>query len=302
LVIFGNSIFANSKEPQPQVKGASTDIILDGVNLSAILKPPTQVKKGEPNIQARNAILIDKDSAKVMYDKSSNEVVSIASTTKLTTLAVILDNPDLYNLNDEIIVKKETALVPGSTMGLKPNEKITIQKLLEGMLIVSGNDAARTLADHCGSVDKFVEMMNDKAKELGMTSSHYKDPAGYDDEGKSSARDLAIIAAYDLKFPKFLEIIKKTEYDLYSDDGLVKHHMKNSNRLVIPDEPLYYPYAIGVKTGFTLDAGHCLVSAAKKDGHTIIGVVLNTYSTTNDASARVSRELLSWGINNWSWD
>lgn len=302
LVFFSNSIFSKKENSAPQVKGVSIEIPTENVKIEEIAKPPIQTKKGDIAVQARNAILVDVDSAKVLYEKNSEEIVSIASTTKLITAAVVFDNPEIYDFDEQITVKKETAIVPGSVMNLRPNEKITIEKLVEGLLVVSGNDAARTLADHAGSIDKFVQMMNEKAKELGMTNSIFKDPAGYEDEGKSTARDLAIIASYNLRFPKFLEIIKKTEYDLFSSDGLVKHHFKNSNRLVNPNEPLYLSYAIGMKTGFTPTAGHCLVSAAKKDGHTIIAVVLNTYSNTNDASARVSRELLNWGFSTWTWN
>jgi len=287
-------------ESTGEVKGETSEVLaMDKIDIAKIPAPPTQIKNTQPNIAAKYAILVDKDTGKVLYEKNANEVVPIASTTKLASAAIVLEN---MNLNDQVIVKREIALTPGSTMGLKTSEKISVEKLLEGMLVVSGNDAARALADHYGSVDKFVAKMNEKAVEIGMTDSVYKDPAGYDDSGRSSARDLAIIASYNLRFPIFQEIIKKTEYDLYSDDGLVKHHLKNSNRLVNPGEPLYFPYAIGMKTGFTNDAGHCLVTAATKNNHTIVGVILNTNSTTNEASARVSRELLSWGFSNWQWE
>ncbi|MFA6423314.1 MAG: D-alanyl-D-alanine carboxypeptidase family protein [Patescibacteria group bacterium] len=305
IVLFGNISGPDmKKQTNGNVKGVEIDNtdIPEKIELSEVAKPPVQINSVKINPAAKNVILIDQETGQVMYEKGANESVSIASTTKLTTTAIVLENPDIFDLKEVITVKKETALVPGSIMGLKPNEKITVENLLNGLLVVSGNDAARTLADHYGNIDDFVKKMNDKAEELGMTNSIYKDPAGYEDEGKSSARDLAIIASYDLKFPKFREIIKKTEFDIFSTDGVVKHHMKNSNRLVDPSEPLYLPNAIGMKTGFTLEAGHCLVSAATKNNHTIISVVLNTNSSTNDASARVSREVLNWGLTNWSWD
>jgi D-alanyl-D-alanine carboxypeptidase (penicillin-binding protein 5/6) len=112
---------------------------------------------------------------------------------------------------------------------------------------------------------------------------------------------LAILGSYALRNEAFSSIVKIPEETIYAVDGRFAHELTNSNRLVRPSENLYSPYAIGVKTGFTYEAGHVLVSAAEKDGHRILSVVLNTYKNTKPASAEESKKLLEWGLNNWTW-
>ncbi len=268
-------------------------------NLPDIMPLP-KVKNNAPKITANGKyfLLADADTGKVLAKSGLNTVVPIASTTKIMTAVIALEN---YNLHDVATVSsKATSQVP-SIAYLKTGEKITIENLLNCMLISSGNDAAYAIAEHMseetGGIDLFVSKMNEKAKELGMKDTYYDDPAGLSSESKSTVYDLFLITKYALKNPVFQQIVKKSAFTAKNVDGTIFHSLKQSNRLITE----YYPGAIGVKTGFTDNAGHCLVGAATREGHTLISIVLNTYANTPTASAEESRRLLDWGFNNITW-
>lgn len=266
-----------------------------------IRKPPKQLaNSSDTNIYAKSAILIDESSFKVLYEKEPELKVPIASTTKMMTALVILED---YNerLNEPVTITREMINVDGSDIELRPGEKITVENLLKGLLIYSGNDAAYSLASYLGGKDEFVEKMNEKAQFLGLDNTHFKDPAGLDDEGYSTAHELAILGTYAMRNITFAEIVKTPNISLASVDGRLTHELKNSNRMLRSEEQFYYPFAIGIKTGFTPAAGHCLVSAAEKDGHRLVAVILNTNEDTLTASAQESRKLLDWGFTNWEW-
>lgn len=272
------------------------------INLNVLPKkyPKKNPNVKDPQIFAKTAYLIDGTSFYPLYSKREDEKVPIASTTKMATAITVLENyPD--KLNDTVTITSKMINVEGSDIKLRPGEKITVENLLNGLLIMSGNDTAYSLAEYFGGKEKFVLEMNKKVEEIGLKNTHYKDPAGLDDDGYSTAKDLAILAAYNLKNSKFATIVKTTEKTVYSTDGKIAHELKNSNRLIHTDEPYYLPYAIGVKTGFTYGAGHALVSAGQKDGKLLISVVLNTNENTITASAKESKKLLEWGFNSWTW-
>lgn len=250
------------------------------------------------DIWANSYILIDEGSSEILTAQNENDIVPIASTTKIMTAIVALEN---YNLDDIFTISEDASYQTPTVIGLMPQEQISAHDLLYGLLIKSGNDTAYALAENMG-FDNFVNKMNEKAKYLGLNDTNFKDPAGLNDEGRSTAHDMAFIAAYALKFDVIRQIVTTPEKTIYSADGLYEHYLDNSNRLILSDGPLYYQPAIGLKTGYTPDAGHCLVSAAQKDGHTLISVVLNTYEDTAEASAKESRKLLDWGFNCYSWN
>jgi len=284
-----------------KVKSATTDkndFNLPEINIKNINLAPTQ--KGnytKPNILAKNYILVDSNSLYVLAEKDSNIQVPIASTTKIMTAIIVLEN---YKLSDVITMSQNAATQIGSDVYLRTNEKITVENLLYALLVNSGNDAAMALAENIG-LNNFINKMNEKAAYLGMNDTKYKDPAGLDDSGHSTAKDLAIITAYAINNETFKKIISTADITITSVDGKTSHKLENSNRLIKVDEPLFYNDSIGGKTGFTPDAGHCLVAAAKKDNHIIISVILNTLASTNDASARESKKLLEWGFDNYNW-
>ncbi|MBM2820597.1 MAG: Serine-type D-Ala-D-Ala carboxypeptidase [Candidatus Berkelbacteria bacterium] len=268
---------------------------------NALVEPPEKASGfQDPQIYAKAIILMDVKSSYVMYSKNAIEKVPIASTTKIMTAIVVLED-HFDKLNDVVTISYPMIAVEGSDIKLQVGEQITVENLLKGLLIMSGNDTAYAIATYFGGKDKFVSHMNDKVKNLGLIDTQLKDPAGLDDTGYSTAHDLAILATYAMRNDKFREIVKMSETSISSVNGNIIHELKSSNRLIKSDEQLYYPLATGIKTGFTYEAGHCLVSAANKNDHEILSVILNTNENTILASAKESKKLLEWGFNNWTW-
>ncbi len=269
-----------------------------GETLRSVRKPPRRISDRGPGIATRSAYLVDVASGYPLFELAADEAVPIASTTKLMTAVVVVES---YQLSDVIEVSQTAASTIGSEIALMPGEKITVEALLKALLIQSGNDAALALAEPMG-LEQFVEAMNRKAAQLGLTKTEYKDPAGLDDAGRSSARDLAIVAAYALRHPAIAGIVRLPEATIQSVDGQLQHHVKNSNRLILPDSPFFLPEATGLKTGYTPDASHCLVASAKYHGRTIVSVILGTVEQTAEASAKESRRLLTWGFEVFEWE
>lgn len=297
IILFqlNGSVFGSAK----LISGAKT--ILPQLEDGDLNKLPQKNQNyQEPNVNAHSAILLDEKSFYELYAKGAEQKVPIASTTKIMTALVVLEEyPD--KLNEVVTVTSQMINVDGSDIQLQSGEKITVENLLKGLLIMSGNDTAYSLAAYFGGKDDFVKLMNEKAVFLGLQNTQYKDSAGLDDEGYSTARDLAIVAAYAMRNQQFREIVRTPNVNITSADGEILHELKNSNRMLREEEQFYFPLAIGIKTGFTPAAGHCLVSAAEKDGHKIISVILNTNENTLTASAKESKKLLEWGFNNWTW-
>lgn len=262
-----------------------------------ILPPSKKEKIKDPNIYSKNGILIDTSSFYPLWQKNTNDKVPIASITKIMSAIIVLEN---YNLDDVIIFSQAAASQIGSDAKIKTGEKLTVLSLLKAMLIVSANDSAYSLAEKIG-VDNFVNKMNEKAQWLGLNNTNFKDPAGLNDDGYSSAYDLAIITAYALKNKQFAEIVKIPDTKIYSIDNKYMHELENSNRLIKSDNLYYLPNALGIKTGFTPTAGHCMVSAAQVSNRIIVSVILNTSEYTVEASAKESKKLLEWGINSFYW-
>lgn len=299
FLVVGRGLSASKNDTGKLVSGAKTTLPDFSYTLS---EPPAKKEDFKnPDIYAKSAILIDEKSFKILFSKEPDLKIPIASTTKMMTALVILEEyPD--RINDVVTITGSMINVDGSDIQLRPGEKITVENLLKGLLIYSGNDAAYSLASFLGGKDSFVGKMNEKTRYLGLEDTYFKDPAGLDDDGFSTARDLAIIGVYALRNEKFAEIVRTPNITFASVDGIVTHELKNSNRMLRTEEQNYYPFAIGIKTGFTPAAGHCLVSAAEKDGHRLVAVILNTDADTLTASAQESKKLLEWGFNNWTWE
>ena len=288
------------EEQVGQVLGArseASELEMNLPSLGDLVSPPVKTNDYEPPISVKAAILVDAKSAYPLYQENELEQVPIASTTKIMTAVIALEN---YNVEDEITVSSDATSTIGSSINLRADEVITVDSLLKGLLIQSGNDAAVTLAEKMG-FDRFVSAMNSKAVELGMVNTDYQDPAGLNDEGYSTAKDLSILASYALRNTKIKDIVSTEEMTVFSTDGQISHELKNSNRLIRKDNPLYLEGAFGLKTGYTPEAGHCLVSSAVRDDHQLISVVLNTSENTVEASAKESRKLLSWGFETYKW-
>ena len=218
---------------------------------------------------AAASVVIDAASGEIIYSKNSDKKLPMASTTKIMTALLLCE---YGNLDREIKVTKQMVTVEGSSMGLLPEDTVTLRGLLYGMMLPSGNDAANATAYVVGgSIDGFVNKMNLKAKELGLLNTHFVTPSGLDGEGHhTTAYELARLAAYALTNEELLAAASSKKAVLYYGNPPYKRTLTNHNKLLNSYEGL-----IGVKTGFTKKAGRCLVTAAERDGKRIVAVTLN---------------------------
>ncbi|MCI8546596.1 MAG: D-alanyl-D-alanine carboxypeptidase [Clostridia bacterium] len=243
----------------------------------------------EPKINSRRAIVFERNSKSVLYEKNSLEVCKMASTTKIMTSILILENCDL---NSQVVVSSHAAGTQGSRLGLHTNDNISVSDLLYGLMLCSGNDAAVCLAEFAGgSVEGFAELMNAKAKELSLESTNFVTPHGLDSENHfTTAHDFAILTDYALNNPQFLQIVG-TKYYTVSINGVSKS-IHNTNEL-LGNLPTVY----GVKTGFTSEAGRCLISAAKQNNLDIIVVVFG--ADTKNIRTNDSVTLINYIFSNY---
>lgn len=241
------------------------------------------------NLNSRIALIYDRASGRILYEKNGNKQTPMASTTKIMTAIVVLENS---NLTDVVTIDSKAAGIGGSRLGLKKNDKITVNDLLYGLMLRSGNDAAIALAIHVGgSVSGFAEMMNQKAIKLGLTNSHFVVPHGLDmQEHYTTAYELAKMADYALNIPKLKEIVGTKSYTV-TINGQAKT-ISNTNELL---GNLYGVY--GVKTGFTNGAGRCLVTACKRENLDIITVVLG--ADTKKIRTSDSMKLIEYANKNY---
>lgn len=219
-----------------------------------------------PDTNSRACVVIDRNTNTILYGKNEKQKRKMASTTKIMTATVIIEN---FNLNDTIEVSKKAAGTGGSRLGLKFGDKITINDLLYGLMLRSGNDAAVALAEYAGgSIEGFAKLMNKKASELGLTNTHFETPHGLDsDDHYTTAYELAILSNYALNNPTFAQIVGTKNYTI-TINGYPKQ-LNNTNELLGNLNGVY-----GVKTGFTNGANRCLVTACKRNDMDIICVVL----------------------------
>lgn len=297
------------------------------VLLSFILYLPSQVlhpmkfayAQEKLPLDAKGAILMEMHNGKVLYEKNPDERLYPASTTKILTALVALENG---NLDDTITVGKEVLMIPwdSSKALLKEGERLTLRELLMGLMLPSGNDAAMTIAVYIGrkvtgdmsldeakAADKFSQLMNDRAKKAGANNSNFINPHGYHDKDHyTTARDLALITREAMKYEFFREVVKTYKYNAEDkpvfNNGQVQetvdHIWRNTNELINESGKNYYEYATGVKTGYTTPAGQCVVSSASKDGMDLIAVVLGTSSQNRWED---SKKLLEYGFENYGY-
>lgn len=297
----GVSLDDLSQEP---IGGGSGDSIINK------LKPyPKYLSQKDPSILAAQYTAYNPESGKVLYQSDDQEPVSIASTTKVMSSYLVMK---YGNVDDVVEVSEEAAEKIGSVMGIYKGEKISVKNLLMGSLLVSGNDAIYALAEYVGGkllqndqassddkIARFVEEMNKTAESLNMLNTKYQDPCGLNDDGKSTALDLSKLMSVVMQ-NQFLQNIMQTATATVTDNsGRYKHELRNSNRFVTDYQ---YPGVIAGKTGYTPDAGHCLITAVKKDGYTVIVTILHTYSDTNEASAVEAKKLMDFTLQNVSFE
>jgi serine-type D-Ala-D-Ala carboxypeptidase (penicillin-binding protein 5/6) len=260
--------------------------------ISAGVQAEEKAKTNIPNVEladeARSAILIERDTGTVLYEKNAHEKLPPASMTKIMTMLLIMEAIDKgeLTLTEKVRTSEYAASMGGSQIFLEPGEEMTVDELLKGIAIGSGNDASVAMAERiAGSEEAFVAMMNNKAKELGLKNTSFKNATGLPaEEHYSSAYDMAIMAKELLKYEQITKYTGKYE-DYLRENTDKKFWLVNTNRLV-----KFYPGVDGVKTGFTNEAKYCLTATAEKDNMRVIAVVFGA-PTPKERNAQITKML-----------
>ena len=228
-------------------------------------------------ISAHSAILIDLNSGETYFEKNADEIMPMASTTKIMTTLLALENCE--DLNEYFTVDDKAIMVEGTSMGLQKGDKVNMYALCVGMLLASGNDAANmTAVKISGSVGAFVELMNNRAKEMGLENTSFETPSGLDGENHyTTARELALISKTAMENETFREICSKLSLKVEFGAPPYKRTLYNHNRLL-----RQYEGTLGIKTGFTKKSGRCLVSACERNEVSLLCVTLNAPNDWSD--------------------
>lgn len=279
LLLYMNISYADDYLEEDYINDSIEDII------------QTAAGEAEQKIElnSRIAVAFDRASEKVIWGKNENKKTAMASTTKIMTAIVVIESS---NLDDVVEISPKAASTGGSRLGLKKGDKVTLRDLLYGLMLRSGNDAAVAIAEHVGgSVQGFSSMMNEKSKALNLKNTHFVTPHGLDDpEHYTTAYELAQIANYALKNETFSKIVGSKNYTI-TINGYPKS-LNNTNELLGYIDGVY-----GVKTGFTNNAGRCLVTAVKKSDLDIITVVIQ--ADTRKDRAKDSIKLINYIFENY---
>jgi D-alanyl-D-alanine carboxypeptidase len=296
-VFLGQFIGFNDLQKVVAINGSGWDFYNKNLSHESKLEIlPQKIKSSDPDVNAVSAFAMDAGTDYPLFDKNSKKKMPIASLTKIMTAIVVLEN----SKSDEIVTISPKAMgVFGDKAGMVAGEKIKLRDLLQVMLIDSNNAAAYALAEHTGggSIDNFVSLMNKKAEVLGLKDTKFFNPNGLDapagSENYSTAYDLAQLTDYALSKSSIWEISRTQEATLYSLDKSQTHHVKNTDELLGQMDNVY-----GGKTGYTTDAGECLVLISESPGtkHKIISVVLNA----EDRFAE-TKKLVDWVFNSYRW-
>lgn len=239
-----------------------------------------------PDVSCANAILIEVESGKILYEKAAYTKVYPASTTKILTAILALENCEL---NEKVTASYNAIMsVPydGTTAAIQVGETWTVKNLIDAMMVCSANEAANILAEHIGgSVESFASMMNSRAKELGAKSTNFVNPNGlHDDDHQTTAYDMAIIARHGmLNLPYFKTAAALTNFSLPKTSIYDKEDRNfiNTNRMLIKNSSYYYEYTTGIKTGYTSKSLNCIVASAKKNDVELIAVVFGATGAQN---------------------
>lgn len=244
---------------------------------------------GKPQVSAKAAFIYDITTDTVLYDKNGRERLPVASLVKVMTAIVALESKSPTTL---VRVSPNAATTGENSMGISSGERYTLEELLYGLVLHSGNDAAVAIAEStAATVDDFTKLMNQKAKILGLTDTYFANPSGLEDEKDgsqeySTAYDLAIISKHALTLPTFSKVAATVEYEIpYSSDHKYLYFYNQTNLLTS------YPGVKGVKTGYTPSAGLCLITYVENGGHKLIGVILNSESRREEM-----KELLNYSF------
>lgn len=250
------------------------------------------------DLHAKAALLLDADNNRVLFEKNGYDIMAMASTTKIMTCILALEYGDFEK---EVEVSSYAASMPKVHLGVRKGEKYKLKDLIYSLMLESHNDSAVVIAEEIGgSVEGFANMMNQKAKELGCNDTFFITPNGLDAtvNGKShstTARDLAVIAAYAIKKEEFVPLVMTRSHDFTNAKGTRSFHVDNKNRFLDMMDG-----AIGIKTGFTCEAGYCFVGAVRQDGKTFISVVLGCGWPPNRTWKWAdTKRLMQYGLHNY---
>lgn len=280
LILFPIFVLADDEEEEEYNQNEIQDLIVESASSSA----------EEPKINARAAIIYDRTTKQIIWGKNENEKRAMASTTKIMTALVVLENS---NLSDVVTISKKAAGTGGSRLKISAGDKITVNDLLYGLMLRSGNDAAVALAEHVGgSIEGFADLMNKKAKELGLNNTNFVTPHGLDNENHyTTAYELAVLTDYALNNETFAKIVN-TKSTSISING-------NTRNIYNTNELLGYMLGVdGVKTGFTNGAGRCLVTSCTRDDNQIITIVLGC--DTKKQRTSDSTKLIEYAFKNYT--
>ena len=261
---------------------------------------PITIHAEELNLaeNAKSAILIEASTGEVLYSKNANEKLAPASMTKIMSLILIMENIEKGNLkwNDVVVVSKNAASMGGSQIFLEANEMMSVEDLVKGICVASGNDATVALAEKiAGTETSFVKLMNEKASSLGLKNTHFVNSTGLDAEGHySTAFDMAVMARELVKHQKILEFSSIYE-DYLRKNTNNSFWLVNTNKLV-----KFYSYIDGLKTGYTGNAGYCLTATGKKKDMRLISVVMGEESTEKRSADTLA--MLDYGFNMYAID
>ena len=257
------------------------------------------------NIYSDAVILIDSNSGKTLYSKNADKKVYPASTTKILTAILAIENIENLNETTTVSYNAISGIPSGySSAYLSEGEEISLEYVLQAFLIHSANEAGNVLAEHVsGNIEDFVNLMNQKVTELGCKNTHFVNTNGIHDENHyTTAKDLAIIARYCMKNQTFRNIVSMKSCTIPKTNKSDERYYKNTNALINPSSEYYLKDCIGIKTGYTSPAKNCLVSACNKDGLELIAVVLGAPTIKSGESTRYSDsiELYNYGYSNYA--
>jgi len=283
-------LFLGSKiiKAEPEIVGKKEALGFRQLLPSPMPYPVNRKVSVTPEVSAKSIYIIDSGSMRVLYEKNPEERLFPASTTKIMTALVALEH---YRTDQ--ILKAGNTEVEGNVIELEPEEQMSVENLLYGLLVGSGNDAAFALSENYpGKTPGFVEAMNRKAQEINLKNTRFTNPVGFDEPGHfSTAKDLALLTAEAVKNPVFSRIVATSGLTLTDVSGTKTHYLKNTNELIGQVEGV-----VGVKTGWTENAGECLVSLAERKDARVISVVLGSTGRFEE-----SKSLIDWTFQNFDW-
>lgn len=273
----------------PQEKYQNTKVQKFDFDIGWQAKTNQQALAIQPQTNGQAAMLVNLSNDQILYSKNISEQRPIASLVKIMTATIALEHK---NTNEVIRITRKAADIGENSMGLTVNEEYTLEELLYGLMLNSGNDAAYAIAQGtAGDVKTFVTWMNIKAGELGLENTYFADPSGLNNESYSTPQDLVKLTKYAMQNPEFRKIVGTVEQNLVGEEHKNVYLYNQTNLLTT------YPGVLGVKTGYTAPAGLCLITYAENNGVELVGVVLNSIDRKGDMILMLDHGFAFNGIN-----